>query len=83
MVLWDALQLANRLFPDGYADLTVSLIESMKEAFGDEGLERLPEIRTRKQVMNYRGKMSFGCFSFGSLIYTKGWSPFCVWILLS
>ncbi len=54
--MWKLTSEANRLFPDGYADLTVSLIESMKEAFGDDGLEKLLEIRTRKQVMNYRSK---------------------------
>lgn len=54
--MWRLTQEANRLFPDGYADLTVSLIESMKEAFGEEGLERMLEIRNRKQVEDYRHK---------------------------
>ncbi|MDF2658031.1 MAG: MarR family transcriptional regulator [Paenibacillus sp.] len=54
--MWTLTSEANRLFPDGYADLTVSLIESMKEAFGDEGLEKLLEIRNRKQVLDYRSK---------------------------
>jgi len=54
--MWTLTSEANRLFPDGYADLTVSLIESMKEAFGDEGLEKLLEIRNRKQVLDYRSR---------------------------
>lgn len=54
--MWALTPEANKLFPDGYADLTVSLIESMKEAFGDKGLEKLLEIRTQKQVMDYRSK---------------------------
>ncbi len=54
--MWTLTPEANRLFPDGYADLTVSLIESMKEAFGDEGLEKLLEIRNRKQVIEYQNK---------------------------
>ncbi len=54
--MWALTSEANRLFPDGYADLTVSLIESMKEAFGEEGLEKLIEIRNRKQVLDYQSK---------------------------
>lgn len=54
--MWTLTQEANRLFPDGYADLTISLIDSMKEAFGEEGLDKLLEIRNRKQVTDYRSK---------------------------
>lgn len=54
--MWELTSEANRLFPDGYANLTVSLIESMKEAFGDEGLEKLLDIHNRKQVMDYQSK---------------------------
>lgn len=54
--MWTLTPEANRLFPDGYANLTVSLIESMKEAFGDEGLEKLLEIHNRKQVVDYQSK---------------------------
>jgi predicted ArsR family transcriptional regulator len=39
--LWHLTPAADRLFPDGYAELTLSLIDSVKEAFGDDGLERL------------------------------------------
>ncbi|WP_235439925.1 helix-turn-helix transcriptional regulator [Paenibacillus sp. DMB20] len=55
--MWALTSEANRLFPDGYADLTISLIESMKEAFGEEGLDKLLEIRDRKLVMEYQGKV--------------------------
>ncbi|WP_028550277.1 helix-turn-helix transcriptional regulator [Paenibacillus sp. UNC451MF] len=54
--MWRLTQEANRLFPDGYADLTVNLIDSMREAFGEEGLEKLLEIRNRKQVVEYKKK---------------------------
>jgi len=43
--LWQLTQAANRLFPDGYAELTLSFIQSVVEAFGEAGLERLLEIR--------------------------------------
>lgn len=55
--MWALTPEANRLFPDGYAELTVGLIESMKEAFGDEGLEKLLEIRNRKQIADYQSKV--------------------------
>lgn len=54
--MWTLTPEANRLFPDGYAELIISLIDSMKDAFGDEGLEKLLEIRNRKQVLDYRSK---------------------------
>ncbi|WP_409346285.1 helix-turn-helix transcriptional regulator [Paenibacillus sp. MBLB4367] len=56
--MWRLTPEANRLFPEGYAELTVSLIESMKEAFGEDGLEKLLEIRNRKQVEDYRYQAS-------------------------
>lgn len=35
--LWILTPAADRFFPSGYSDLSVSLINSMKEAFGNEG----------------------------------------------
>lgn len=51
--LWQLTPAANRLFPDGYAELTLSFIQSVVEAFGEAGLERLLEIRTRQQMEAY------------------------------
>ncbi len=56
--LWQLTSAANRLFPDGYAELTLSLIESVKEAFGEAGLDRLLEIRTAQQVTTYQSQIS-------------------------
>ncbi|WP_414583152.1 helix-turn-helix transcriptional regulator [Scytonema sp. PCC 10023] len=56
--LWQLTPPADRLFPEGYAELTVSLLHSMREAFGEEGLDRLLEIRTRQQIAEYREKVS-------------------------
>lgn len=52
--LWQLTQEANRLFPDRYAEFTVSLINSMMEAFGEEGLEKLLQIKTRQQIADYQ-----------------------------
>ncbi|MEF2243385.1 helix-turn-helix transcriptional regulator [Paenibacillus sp. IITD108] len=51
--MWRLTTEANRLFPDGYAELTIGLIESMKETFGEEGLDRLLEVHNRKLSDSY------------------------------
>ncbi|MUL38534.1 helix-turn-helix transcriptional regulator [Gloeocapsopsis dulcis] len=55
--LWQLTPAADRLFPDGYADLTLSLINSVKEAFGDAGLEQLLNVRTRHQIGAYQSSI--------------------------
>jgi predicted ArsR family transcriptional regulator len=55
--LWHLTPAADRLFPDGYAELTLSFIHSIQEAFGEAGLERLLEIRTRDQIEVYTQKL--------------------------
>lgn len=52
--LWHLTPAADRLFPDRYAELTLSLINSMKEAFGEAGLDRLLEVRTCEQIRAYQ-----------------------------
>ncbi|WP_414753684.1 helix-turn-helix transcriptional regulator [Anabaena sp. CCY 9910] len=52
--LWELTPAADRFFPDRYAELTLGLINSMKEAFGEEGFDRLLEVRTREQIQAYR-----------------------------
>ncbi|MBW4695332.1 MAG: transcriptional regulator [Lyngbya sp. HA4199-MV5] len=52
--LWHLTPAADRFFPDRYAELTLSLIESMKEAFGEAGLDQLLAIRTREQIQAYQ-----------------------------
>src|SRR5712691_6437980 len=48
--LWQLTSAADRLFPEAYAELTLSLLTSVTEAFGAAGLERLLEVRTRQQM---------------------------------
>src|SRR5579872_4055031 len=40
---WQLTHEADRLFPDAYAELSVSLIGALGDAFGPEGLERVLE----------------------------------------
>ena len=52
--LWQLTSAADRLFPEGYAELTLSLLTSVTEAFGAAGLERLLDVRTQQQIAAYR-----------------------------
>jgi predicted ArsR family transcriptional regulator len=52
--LWQLTPAANSFFPEGYAELTLGLIDSMKEAFGEEGLTRLLEVRATQQLKSYQ-----------------------------
>ncbi|HAA30798.1 MAG TPA: transcriptional regulator [Cyanobacteria bacterium UBA8553] len=56
--LWQLTPAASSLFPDGYAELTVSLIDSVKEAFGEAGLDRLLDVRTGHQIAAYQAFLS-------------------------
>lgn len=51
---WSLTALAHELFPDRHGDLTVSLIESIRRAVGDEGLDRVIDARTERQLGSYR-----------------------------
>lgn len=51
--LWILTPAANRFFPSGYSDLSVSLIHSMKEAFGTEGLDKLLDVRNKNMQEQY------------------------------
>ncbi len=55
--LWRLTRAADGYFPDAHADLTVSLIDSVRAAFGEPGLDRLIGVRTRRQVAAYRGEV--------------------------
>ena len=56
--LWQLTPAADRLFPEAYAELTVSLLASVTEAFGAAGLERLLDVRTRQQIAAYDQQMA-------------------------
>src|SRR5918996_3442311 len=57
--LWQLTPAADRLFPEAYAELTLSLLTSVSEAFGAAGLERLLDVRTRQQMAAYRRQMAW------------------------
>lgn len=51
--LWRLTPEADRFFPSGYSELSVSLIHSMKEAFGNEGLDKLLAVRNKNMQEKY------------------------------
>ena len=54
---WSLTAAADQFFPQGYADLTAGLLSSMREAFGDDGIEKIIDIRTRDQQNIYSARM--------------------------
>jgi len=50
---WRLTPDADHLFPEAYAELSVALIDSVKDAFGDEGLERVLTSRCARQRTDY------------------------------
>lgn len=55
--VWRLTERGAAGFPEGYADLTVDLLGSLRAAFGAAGLERLVAERTRRQIADYRGRL--------------------------
>ncbi len=57
-VEWSLTDLAADLFPDRHADLTVSLIESIRTAVGEVGLDAVIAARTVEQTADYRTRLA-------------------------
>ena len=55
--LWRLTPAADAFFPNAHADLTVSLIDSVRATFGEPGLDRLIGVRSRKQIEAYRAEV--------------------------
>ena len=55
--LWQLTPAADRFFPEGNAELTLGLIQSAIEAFGEAGLERLLDVKTRHQIEAYQSQI--------------------------
>ena len=57
---WRLTRKADQFFPEAYAELSVALIDSVKDAFGDEGLERVLTSRSARQKMDYGKRVQPG-----------------------
>ena len=58
--LWRLTPAADRFFPDGHAELTLSLLDAMGESFGEKGFDRLLATRTRQQIESYGRRVKAG-----------------------
>jgi predicted ArsR family transcriptional regulator len=54
---WHLTREANRLFPDAYAELSVSLLGALGDAFGPDGLQRVLESRSARQQAMYAARI--------------------------
>lgn len=50
---WRLTPEADRLFPEAYAELSVALVDALRETFGAEGLERVLATRCARQESDY------------------------------
>ena len=55
--LWRLTPNASDQFPDHHAELAVGMLQAIQSAFGDEGIDRLTDERTRQQAESYRARM--------------------------
>lgn len=53
-VMWSLTDLAQSLFPERHAELTVGLIEATRQAVGEEGLGKILDVRAQRQTESYR-----------------------------
>lgn len=54
---WQLTPEADRFFPDAYAELNLSLINALGDAFGAEGLERVLAVRCARQQADYSAQI--------------------------
>jgi predicted ArsR family transcriptional regulator len=53
-VHWRLTQLSTDLFPDRHAELSVELLAAIREALGDDGIDKVIAARTHHQEQAYR-----------------------------
>ena len=54
---WHLTEAADAFFPQGYAELTAGILSSVREAFGDDGVDRIVAVRTQAQIAEYKARM--------------------------
>ena len=57
---WQLTREADRLFPDAYAELNVSLLAALGDTFGAAGVERVLESRSARQRKAYAARIRPG-----------------------
>ena len=54
---WHLTEAADAFFPQGYAELTAGILSSVREAFGDDGVDKIVAVRTQAQIVEYKARM--------------------------
>ena len=55
--VWHLTEKSAEFFPDSHADFAVGLIHSIRDAFGEEGMDKLLDLRAEEQVAGYRAEI--------------------------
>ncbi len=55
--LWQLTEQANDHFPNAHAEFSTGLISSIQEVFGEQGMEKLLDVRFRDQLADYGGQI--------------------------
>ncbi|MHC4934279.1 MAG: helix-turn-helix transcriptional regulator [Planctomycetota bacterium] len=55
--VWRLSETAQGRFPDCHGELAVGMLEAMRAAFGQRGLDKLVAERTKAQIKSYRSRM--------------------------
>src|SRR5262245_45162939 len=55
---WQLTKEADRLFPDAYAEMSLSLMDAVADTFGAAGLRRIIAARGQRQQAAYAAKMT-------------------------
>ena len=58
--VWSLTPLAGELFPDRHGDLTLELLDAIRAAVGDEGLDAVIDARAERQLAAYRAVLPTG-----------------------
>lgn len=53
-VIWSLSQLAQAIFPERHAELTVGLLDATRQAVGEDGLRKIIRARATAQAKSYR-----------------------------
>ncbi|WP_299596938.1 metalloregulator ArsR/SmtB family transcription factor [uncultured Microbulbifer sp.] len=64
---WELTEKAHKRFPDRHDDLTVKLIDSVREVFGEVGLDKLIGQREKKSLEEYRRVLA-SCQTLGAQV---------------
>jgi predicted ArsR family transcriptional regulator len=54
---WRLASAAQSLFPDRHGELTVGLLDAVKQAFGAEGVDKVVQARAQTQIDDYRRRL--------------------------